>query len=54
MVTQRNTQVKQCLALTVKKENRLTVVKKTARITLRMSVKTLLYVLVLMFANVIV
>lgn len=54
MVTQKNTQVKDCISLTVIKENRLTLIKKNTKIVVRMSLKTLLYVFVLMFANVIV
>ncbi len=42
------------LALTVRKEHRLTVVKSVARTTIRMSWKTLLYVAFLMVANILV
>ncbi len=54
MKTQEYTPVTNCLALTVRKEHRLTVIKRTAKTTIRMSVKTLLYILFLMFANVMV
>ena len=43
-----------CLALTVRKEYRLTVVKNVAKTTIRMSWKTLLYVAFLMVANIII
>ena len=42
------------LALTVRKEHRIIVLKRTAKTTLRMSIKTILYVLFLMFANVMI
>jgi len=54
MNTQEYTPVTNCLALTVRKEHRLTVIKKATRTTLRMSWKTLLYVLFLTFANILV
>ena len=54
METQEYTPVINCLALTVRKEHRLTVIKKTAKTTIRMSVKTLFYLLFLMFANIMV
>lgn len=54
MNTQEYTPVTSCLALTVRKEHRLTVIKKATRTTIRMSCKTLLYVLFLMFANILV
>ena len=37
--------VASCMALTVRKEHRLTVIKKATRTTLRISWKTLLYAL---------
>ena len=54
MKTQEYIPVTNCLALTVRKEHRLTVIKKTARTTIRMSAKTLFYLLFLMFANIMV
>lgn len=42
------------LALTVRKEHRLMVIKKATRTTLRVSWKTLLYVLFLTVANIFV
>ena len=42
------------LALTIRKEYRLTVIKNVARTTLRISWKTLLYVVFLTFANILV
>lgn len=54
MMTQEYTPVSNRLALTVRKEHRITVIKNTARTTIRMSVKTILYVLFLMFANIMV
>ena len=54
MKTQEYIPVTNCLALTVRKEHRLTVIKKTAKSTIRISVKTLLYLLFLMFANIMV
>ena len=47
-------QIEKNLALTVRKEHRLTVVKNATKTTLRMSWKTLLYVAFLMVANIIV
>lgn len=46
--------VASCMALTVRKEHRLTVIKKATRTTLRISWKTLLYALFLTFANILV
>lgn len=54
METQEYTPVINCLALTVRKEHRLTIIKRTAKTTIRMSVKTLFYLLFLMFANIII
>ena len=54
MKAQEYTPVTDCLALTVRKEHRLIVVKKATQATLRMTKKTLLYVLFLMFANILV
>lgn len=54
MKTQEYIPVTNCLALTVRKEHRLTVIKRTAKTTIRMSVKTLFYLLFLMFANIMV
>ncbi len=54
MKTQEYTPVTNCLALTVRKEHRLIVIKNTAKTTIRMSAKTLLYVLFLMFASIMV
>ena len=47
-------QIAKDLALTVRKEYRLTVVKNVAKTTIRMSWKTLLYVAFLMVANIII
>lgn len=47
-------QVDRNLALTVRKEYRLTVVKNVTKTAIRMSWKTLLYVAFLMVANVII
>ena len=46
--------ISNCLALTVRKEHRLIVLKKATKTTLRISWKTLLYALLLTFANIIV
>ena len=46
--------VASCMALTVRKEHRLTVIKRATRTTLRISWKTLLYALFLTFANILV
>ena len=54
MNTQEYTPVTSCLALTVRKEHRLTVIKRATRTTLRMSWKTLLYVFFLTFVNILV
>ncbi len=54
MNTHEYTPVTNCLALTVRKEHRLTVIKKATRTTLRMSWKTLLYALFLTVANILV
>ena len=42
------------LALTVRKEHRLTVIKKATRTTLRVSWKSLLYAFLLTFINILV
>ena len=47
-------QIAKDLALTVRKEYRLTVVKNVAKTTIRMSWKTILYVAFLMVANIII
>jgi len=47
-------QIDRNLALTVRKEYRLTVVKNVTKTAIRMSWKTLLYVAFLMVANVII
>lgn len=54
MDTQEYTPVTNCLALTVRKEHRLTVIKRATRTTFRISWKTFLYALFLTFANVLV
>lgn len=54
MNTQEYTPVTNCLALTVRKEHRLTVIKRATRTTLRISWKTLLYALFLTVANILV
>lgn len=54
MNTQENTPVTSCLALTVRKEHKLMVIKRATRTTFRMSWKTLLYALLLTFANILV
>ena len=46
--------VSNCLALTVRKEHRLTVIKRATRTTIRISWKTLLYALFLTVANILV
>ena len=46
--------VASCMALTARKEHRLTVIKRVTRTTLRISWKTLLYALFLTFANILV
>ena len=46
--------VEECLALTVRKEHKLIVIKNATTTTIRMSIKTLLYMLFLMCVNVIV
>ena len=46
--------VASCMALTVRKEHRLTVIKRATRKTIRISWKTLLYALFLTFANIMV
>lgn len=48
------TPVTNCLALTVRKEHRLIVVKKAARKTFSMSWKTILYAVFLTIANVVI
>lgn len=54
MNTHEYTPVTSCLALTVRKEHRLIVFKRATRTTLRMSWKTLLYVVFLTVANILV
>lgn len=54
MNTHEYTPVTNCLALTVRKEHRLTVIKKATRTTLRISWKTLLYLVFLTVANILV
>ena len=54
MDTQEYTPVTSCLALTVRKEHRLTIIKKATRTTIRISLKTLLYALFLTVANIMV
>ena len=54
MKTQEYTPVTNCLALTVRKEHRLIVLKRSARTTIRMSAKTLFYLLFLMLANIVI
>lgn len=54
MKAQEYTPVQDCLALTVRKEHSLIVIKKASRKIVSMSKKTLLYVLFLMFANILV
>ena len=46
--------VSNCLALTVRKEHRLMVIKRASRTTIRISWKTLVYALLLTFANILV
>ncbi len=46
--------VSNCLALTVRKEHRLIVIKKASTKALRVSWKTILYVIFLTVANVLV
>lgn len=52
MNTQENIPVCNCLALTVKKDYKLMVIKKATKTTLRVSWKTLLYVALLTIANI--
>lgn len=54
METQEYKSISNDLALTIRKEYRLTIIKKAARTTLRISWKTLLYVVFLTFANILV
>lgn len=54
MDTKEYTPVTNCLALTVRKEHRLTVIKRATRTTIRISWKTLLYALFLTVANILV
>jgi len=54
MDTHKYTPVPQSLSLTIRKEHRLTVIKKASQTTLRMSWKTLLYLLFLTFANIVI
>lgn len=46
--------VSNCLALTVRKEHRLMVVRKMTRTTFRISWKTFLYAFLLTFVNILV
>ena len=46
--------VSNCLALTVRKEHRLTVIKNITKTTIRISLKTLLYVVFLTLTNILV
>ena len=43
-----------CLALTVRKEHRLMVINKITRKTFRISIKTILYALLLTVANIVI
>lgn len=43
-----------CLSLTLKKEHRLTVVKRATKTTIRMSLKVLIYALFLTVVNILV
>ncbi len=54
MNTQEYLPVTNCMALTIKKEHRLTVVKKAAQTFIRISWKTLLYAFILTVVNVII
>ena len=54
MNAQEYTPVTSCLALTVRKEHRLTVIKRATRNTIRISLKSLLYALFLTVANILV
>lgn len=54
METQEYKPISNELALTIRKEYRLTIVKNIARTTLRISWKTLLYAIFLTFANILV
>lgn len=54
MKAQEYTPVTDCLALTVRKEQSLTIVKKVSKKIVSMSKKTLLYVLFLMFTNILI
>lgn len=54
MNTQEYTPVTSCLALTVRKEHRLTVIKRATKTTFRISLKSFLYALFLTFANIII
>ena len=54
MNTQEYRPVSSCMALTVRKEHRLMVIKRATRTTFRISFKTLLYVLFLTFATILV
>ena len=54
MNTQEYTPVASCMALTVRKEHRLMVIKRATRTTFRISWKTLLYALFLTIANIFV
>ena len=55
MDTQENIYPKtDCLALAVRKEHRLMVIKKVKKTTIRISIKTLLYALFLTVVNIVV
>ena len=54
MDTHKYTPVPQSLSLTIRKEHRLTVIKRATRTTIRISWKTLLYALFLTVANILV
>ena len=54
MNTHEYTPVTNCLALTVRKEHRLIVVRKAARKTFAISWKTILYALCLTLANIVI
>lgn len=54
METQEYNPIDKQLSLTIRQEYRLTVIKKVAKTTLRISWKTLLYAAFLTFANILV
>jgi len=54
MKTQEYTPTVNCLALTVRKEHRLIVIRRTVQTTVRVSIKILLYALFLTLANIII